>query len=112
VNPEPGELQAGSVFHLLDNRRIKQKVLPIMLEKSREYAIERAIAVTRTASEKMRAMLRGEAERLRDLQKVNDHIRDEEIALIESQAADLAARIKDAPLRLDAVRLIWRTPAG
>lgn len=109
VNPEPADLKAGSVFHLLDNRRIKQKILPDMLEKSREYALERAAAVTRTASEKMQSLLRREAERLRDLQKVNDHIRDEEIRLIESQIEDLAARIQDAPLRLDAVRLIWRT---
>ncbi len=112
VNPESGDLQAGSVLHLLDNRRIKQKVLPDMLEKSRDYAGERAIAVVRTATEKMQTLLRGEAERLRDLQKMNDHIRDEEIALVESQIEDLATRLKDAPLRLDAVRLIWRTPGG
>ncbi len=108
----PSELQPGSVFKLLDNSRIKNKLIPSMLEKSREHAAERASIVSGNAVEKMESLLRQEIERLLDLKKVNDHIRDEEITVLESQIADLGLAIKDAPLRLDAVRLIWRTPAA
>ena len=54
--------------------------------------------------------MRREIERLLDLKKVNNHIRDEEITLLESQITELGLAIKDAPLRLDSLRLIWRTP--
>jgi len=110
VNPPAGALESGSVFNLLDNSRIKQKLLPAMLEKSRLHAAERAAIISGNAAERMESILRGEIERLRDLKKVNDHIRDEEIALLESQMTELSTCIKEAPLRLDAVRLIWRTP--
>jgi len=109
IDPQPEDLKTGPVFQILDNNRIKQKILPSMLEKSREYATARSAAITQTALEKMRMALRHEVDRLRDLQKKNDHIRDEEISLLESQIEDLAGRIGEAPLRLDAVRLIWRT---
>lgn len=102
------ELQAGSVFPILDNTRIKNKLLPAMLEKSRQHATDRAVIIAGQAAEKMRAALGGEMERLRDLKKTNDHIREDEITLLESQIRDLDARITGAPLRLDAVRLIWQ----
>ncbi len=108
VNPD--ELLTGSVFQLLDNGRIKNKVIPAMLEKSRGHATERATASIQTAVSKMQALLGAEAARLRDLQKVNDHVRNAEITLLEEQARDLAKRLKEAPLRLDSVRLIWRNP--
>jgi ATP-dependent helicase HepA len=108
--PPADALVEGNPFQLLDNRRIKQQLLPAMLEKSREHATARAAAVVQTATAKMQTLLRGEADRLRDLQKSNDHIRDEEIAVLEAQIADLGEHLRTAPLRLDAVRLIWRTP--
>lgn len=110
LDTAPDDLEAGNVFQLLDNRRIKQALLPAMLEKSRAHATARAAAVVQTATAKMQTLLRGEADRLRDLQKSNDHIRDEEIAVLEAQIADLGEHLRTAPLRLDSLRLIWRTP--
>jgi len=110
LDPPADALEEGNIFALLDNRRIKQQLVPAMLEKSREHATARAAAVVQTATAKMQALLRGEADRLRDLQKSNDHIRDEEIAVLEAQIADLTEHLRTAPLRLDALRLIWRTP--
>jgi ATP-dependent helicase HepA len=107
---DSSELRSGSAFQLLDNGRIKHKLIPAMLEKSREHATERAAATAQTAISKMQALLGAEVSRLRDLQKVNDHVRDAEVALLEEQARELATRLKEAPLRLDAVRLIWQTP--
>ncbi|MEI8387931.1 MAG: RNA polymerase-associated protein RapA [Verrucomicrobiota bacterium] len=110
VNLDAADLRPGSVFPLLDNPRIKKKLLPAMLEKSRRHAAGRASLIAGQAAKKMRSALVLECERLRDLKKINDHIRDDEIALLESQLGELAARIADAPLRLDAVRLIWQKP--
>ncbi len=110
VTPDPEELQSGSVFQLLDNPRIKRKLLPDMLEKSRLLATERAAAISQAALKSMKTLLSQEVDRLRDLQKVNDHVRDEEIALQQTQIDDLTRHIAEAPLRLDSIRLIWRTP--
>ncbi len=107
----PGNLQPGPVLQLLDNGRIKHKLIPAMLEKSREHATERATAAMQNATSKMQTLLSGEMERLRDLQKGNGHVSDAEITLLETQARDLAERLKEAPLRLDSLRLIWRNPA-
>jgi ATP-dependent helicase HepA len=110
VNPSSDELKPGSVFKLLDNSRIKQKLIPSMLEKSRLHATERAAIISKNSTERMESVLRREIERLLDLKKVNDHVRDEEITLLESQITELGLALKDAPLRLDSLRLIWRTP--
>lgn len=103
-------LRSGPVFQLLDNARIKTKLLPGMIGKARAHATERGEAIIHNAITKMQALLGAEVSRLRDLQKTNDHVRDEEIVLIESQANDLGERLREAPLRLDSLRLIWQTP--
>jgi len=104
------DLEAGSIYPILDNARIKNKLIPSMLEKGRQHAATTAGLITGEAAEKMQSALAGEMERLRDLKKINDHIRDDEIGLLESQMDALTAHIAEAPLRLDAVRLIWQTP--
>jgi len=110
INLSADDLEAGSIFPLLDNARIKNKLVPAMLEKCRQHATERASLMTGQAIQKVRSTLGGEIERLRDLKKINDHIREDEITLLETQANDLETRITEAPVRLDAVRLIWQTP--
>ncbi|MEO6244084.1 MAG: hypothetical protein ABIQ12_01505 [Opitutaceae bacterium] len=45
-----------------------------------------------------------------DLQKINDHIRPEEIALAREQLQRTGAAIAQARLRLDALRLIIEGP--
>jgi ATP-dependent helicase HepA len=110
VNLVADDLLPGSVFPILDNARIKNKLLPSMLEKCRQHAASRAGVIASQASQRMRSALVREIDRLRDLKKTNDHIRDSEITVLESQIQELAARITEAPLRLDAVRLIWQKP--
>jgi ATP-dependent helicase HepA len=53
-----------------------------------------------------RTELAAEIERLRDLQKVNDHVRPAEVALAQARLDQITAAIAAARLRLDAVRLI------
>jgi ATP-dependent helicase HepA len=58
----------------------------------------------------MQSVLGREAQRLKDLKKINNHIRDEEISLLDSQITELEKLIAEAPIRLDALRLVWQTP--
>jgi ATP-dependent helicase HepA len=49
-----------------------------------------------------------EIERLQSLRKINDHIREDEVTDLK-QALELSARhIRNAGVRLDAVRVIWK----
>jgi ATP-dependent helicase HepA len=112
VELSSADLLPGSIFPILDNARIKHKILPAMLDACRRLASARAALVASQASQKMRSVLGLESERLRDLKKSNPHIRDEEITALDAQAGELDTRIAEAPLRLDAVRLIWRTPSA
>jgi ATP-dependent helicase HepA len=54
--------------------------------------------------------LNAEVQRLVDLQKLNDHVRPEEIALARAHLPPVQAAIEQARLRLDAIRLIVEGP--
>lgn len=112
VNPTPEELEECSAFPLLDNLRMKNKVIPHMLLKSRQHASSLANIIQGLALKKMRTFLGGELARLKDLKTKNDHIRQEEITLLETQIQQIHERISHTQLRLDAVRLIWQKPEG
>jgi len=77
-----------------------------MLLASREHAESQAQQITKKAREAMRRQLSAESRRLHALQAVNDHIRPEEIAAIDTQADALEQAICEARLRLDSVRLV------
>jgi ATP-dependent helicase HepA len=108
-SPE-GPLSPAPVFRLLDQARLKHKLLPVLLEKSRTAAESRAAAIRRAAEESARRLLEAEGTRLRDLRRVNPDVRAEEITHLADELAALAARLREAPLRLDAIRLVWRNP--
>jgi len=106
------KLEKGEIFRLLDRGAVKKKLLPAMLTKAQALAAERAQRLIESASTAMSIQLRNEIERLEDLRQINDHVRPEEIAALRQQQTDLEAAIATAQPRLDAVRLIFRVPAG
>ncbi|MFV0416468.1 MAG: RNA polymerase-associated protein RapA [Chthoniobacterales bacterium] len=112
IHPPAEELKEGSVFQLLDNSKIKQKVLPRMLKKSQEYAKEKSSALAVLARKQMQANLGGELRRLHDLSQTTKHVRKEEITSLEQQIHSLEQSIIEAPVRLDSLRLIWKLPAA
>jgi ATP-dependent helicase HepA len=93
---------------LLGRAEVRDTLLPRMTERTRELAEEQTPPLIAAARELMAQRLSGEIDRLRQLQRVNRLVRDEEIALLVDQQAELDTHISNARLRLDSVRLIRR----
>ena len=103
-------LEKGDVMRLLDKAVMKKKILPAMLEKALALAEERKNEITQVATAIMNAHLQEEIERLEDLRAINDHVRPDEIAAAKEQKTALKSALETARIRLDAVRLILRSP--
>lgn len=63
-------------------------------------------AIKDTAENAAREQLGADLQRLVDLSKLNDHVRPEEIRLAQTQLKKTCGAIREARLRLDAIRLI------
>ena len=74
-----------------------------LAEKERPRRIEASLI-------EMRDVMGKELRRLRALSEVNRHVRPEEVNRVEAETRDLRTAIESAKLRLDALRLIWKTP--
>lgn len=103
-----GRLEKGSPHALTDNPKIARQILPKMLAATHEFAAKQAEALIEGALAAVRELVGGEVRRLKALQKVNDLVRDQEVALAEEQLVELTAAIGSARVRLDSVRLIWK----
>ncbi len=83
-----------------------QERLRDLLERAERLAAERLPATVDAARERMERELGEEIERLRQLQKVNPNVRDEEIRALENRRAALRDAFARTHVRLDAVRVI------
>ena len=102
-------MDARQVLRLAD-RSWQDELLPKMIAAARELAgKERPRRIEASRSE-MQDVMGKELRRLKALAEVNDHIRPEEIRRAEVETVDLKVAIESAELRLDALRLIWKTP--
>jgi len=81
-----------------------------MFQTATALAETRGAGFRQVALDTMNHLLGHEVQRLQMLQKVNDHIRPEEIKLAQSQQSELAIALQQSRLRLDSVRLIWKGP--
>jgi ATP-dependent helicase HepA len=99
------------VFRLKQDPALLQALVPEMLRSAKKHAdTQKSVRLT-AAMNQAHERLDGEASRLRELQKVNPNIRQEEIKIAETVIADVTRHIAKAHLRLDAVRLILGEPA-
>lgn len=87
-------------------------VLKEMIAGATERAEAESQALKRAAGVKATASLTAQLDRLRDLQKLNDHVRPEEIARAREQLDYTRQAIGAARLRLDALRLIVAGDVG
>ena len=102
--------QKGDATRLLEKSVVKRKLLPAMQKKALELADAKMQTLVSEASSKMEQQLQDEIDRLEDLRQINDHVRPDEIEGLKKQKLDLLSAINSARLRMDALRLILRTP--
>ena len=104
------KLQKGSPYKLIEHAEIAQRTLPAMFERASVLAETQAAALRAAALNEMHQLIGHEVERLEKLQRVNDHVRPQEIRLAQAQRDELATALQQSRLRLDALRLIWQGP--
>jgi ATP-dependent helicase HepA len=102
------QLKIGDGHALLERPELRDALIPRMLEQTKVLAHRRLGKVIAQARLEMVARIEKETSRLRDLQKVNRSVRNEEIELMVQQQCTMGQRIGEARLRLDALRLIHR----
>jgi ATP-dependent helicase HepA len=107
--PESITLEKGDPTSLLDKAVVRKKLVPAMLEKAQELARLRMQTLVEAASTRMHQLLQGEIDRLEELRELNDHVRPEETARLLQEKEALAAVLSAARLRVDSLRLIWRS---
>ncbi len=103
-------LKPGDPFALLDRPEFREELLPNLIRKAQNFAGSRVPGIVAEARKAMGEQLGHEVSRLRELQKVNRSVRDEEIELLLQQQRALDQQLTGARLRLDALRLIQRGP--
>jgi ATP-dependent helicase HepA len=108
--PPPHRLRQENPGGLMKNPKVRLKLLPEMLDHIRRVGEDRKQPMISTALAEMQERMETEIVRLRDLAEVNDHVRQDEIELLETRKESMSHAIKNARLRVDAVRLIWKAP--
>jgi ATP-dependent helicase HepA len=96
----------GDLHRFLEQPGFNAEMLREMVDAAAGGAKERAQALQAEATAKAEAALTADLERLLDLQKLNDHVRPEEIDLARERLGHTRQAIAHARLRLDAIRLI------
>ncbi len=107
--PESITLEKGDLAPLLDKAVVRKKLVPAMLAKAQELARTRMESLVEAATNRMQQLLQSEIERLEELRELNDHVRPEEITHLQQEKEALAAALGGARLRVDSLRLIWRS---
>lgn len=100
----------GDLHRFLEQPGFNAAVLKKFVTAAGAEAETRAADLRRAATERAEAVLNAERLRLLDLQQLNDHVRPEEIALLDAQLTQVRTAIAAARLRLDSLRLVLERP--
>jgi ATP-dependent helicase HepA len=106
------DFEEDDIHRFLERPTFNVGMLKVMIIAATERAEDAARVLKSAADEKAKAHLEGELQRLIDLQKINDHVRVEEIELARAQLSETRTAIAQARVRLDAVRLVIEGPAS
>jgi ATP-dependent helicase HepA len=101
-------LAAEDLHSLLDQPRVREEIIPRMLEQANLAANAKIPAIVNGARQEMNAQMEHEITRLKELRKVNRSVRPEEIELLASHQRELEHHLSAARLRLDAIRVTCR----
>ncbi len=99
----PVELDAHTLRQIIDSQ---QENLRKIIEHAEELAAQQLPQIIDRHTTQMQKQLGNEIQRLRELQRVNPNVRDEEITFLENQRSQLHEHMQQTSLRLDALRLI------
>lgn len=100
----------ADIHRFLERPGFKPGRVKEMVESAEELAEARAEPLRASALDRAEKALAAEVARLEHLQRVNDHVRPEEVALAREQLERTRAGIEAAQLRLDALRLVLAAP--
>ena len=104
-----GPLLNGPVSKVLGKADLCFKLLPKLLEQTSRLAESRAYQIIAASIIDSEARLGAEARRLRDLRAVNPAVRQHEIDTAQRLVYDIRDQLADARIRLDSVRMIFRS---
>lgn len=102
--------EEGDLHRFLEQPGFNAGIVKRLLETATAQAEVRAVARRGAATARAGAALAEERQRLIDLQRLNDLVRPEEIALADAQIGQVGEAIARARLRLDSLRLVLQTP--
>lgn len=104
-----GALQNGPLAKVLGKTELCYKLMPKMLETASELAQRRAMQLVAAGLAAMEQSVGAEIARLKDLQAGNPNVTEKEVEAAQTQYYDLRDHLADARVRLDSVRLIFRS---
>ena len=104
-----GPLREGPLNKILGKTELCYKLMPKMIAHAATLAQQRAMQIIAAGLFAMEESVGGEVARLRDLQAVNPNVGEKEIEAAQAHYYDLRDHLADARLRLDSVRIIFRS---
>lgn len=105
------EVKDATIQRFLERPGFNLALLKTLIEGATELAEAKTAGIKTAAQTKAMTVLGADLQRLVDLRKLNDHVRAEEIELLQEQLQKVTAAIGEARLRLDSLRLIVEGPA-
>lgn len=106
------DCEDATIQRFLERPGFNSGLLRTMLGSAMERAEVRTRSLKSEAMDRADAVLTADRQRLIDLQKINDHVRPEEITLASEQLQQTRLAIEGARLRLDSIRLIVEGASG
>mgnify|MGYP000271212021 CR=1 FL=1 len=97
---------AKDVGTILSHTAFRKEWLPDRVHDAKKRAEAKSQKIISRALETLTEKMDAEIQRLEDLKKINDHVRDEEVQQLRQQKQDLREALEKATPRLDALRLI------
>jgi len=104
-----GPLLNAPLDKVLGKTELCYKLMPRMLESATALANQRAVQIVAASLAAMEENVGGEVARLRDLAAINPNVTEKEIEAAQTHYYDLRDHLADARLRLDSVRMIFRS---
>ena len=102
-------LREGNLRKLLGNEMLKTKLIPAMMDKCEKLAEAKMKTIAEEGAVRMQEKMGAELSRLEDLAEINTAVSNKEIDKLKTQIEELETAINSARVRLDGLKLVWRT---